>query len=311
MILALSVVATHARLPHVFNSMIAVKLFFVISGFYMAMVLGGKYAPTPEGRKRFYFARLLRLVPTYYISILIALGFAVVVGARGGIGFYGDFFARWSVASVGQLVAVGLSQILIFGQDIFLFLGIGHDGTFTFARSYLALPESEQAWKFMLNPPAWSLATELMFYVLAPFLARLNTRWLFALVFLSLAIRMGCAGVVAIREDPWVYRFFPFEIGTFISGMFAYRLYLGWKPDMKFDTVFAKVWPWVALAGIVVLQKAPYAELWLAFLMIPLIPFLFGLSKSNKIDRMIGEYSYPIYILHWPILFGLQGLGVS
>jgi len=32
------------------------------------------------------------------------------------------------------------------------------------------------------------------------------------------------------------------------------------------------------------------------------IPFIFNLTKKNKIDRFIGELSFPIYLIHWLVL---------
>ena len=32
------------------------------------------------------------------------------------------------------------------------------------------------------------------------------------------------------------------------------------------------------------------------------IPELFRLTQSSQVDRLIGEMSYPLYILHWPVL---------
>lgn len=32
------------------------------------------------------------------------------------------------------------------------------------------------------------------------------------------------------------------------------------------------------------------------------LPFMFHFQKFNRWDRWIGELSYPIYIVHWPIM---------
>ena len=63
----------------------AVQAFFVVSGFYMALVLDGKYTDT----KLFYSNRLLRLAPAYFAMMAIALvalvGFEVTATSTLGI----------------------------------------------------------------------------------------------------------------------------------------------------------------------------------------------------------------------------------
>jgi len=49
----------------------AVKAFFVISGFYMAMILAGRYADAPI--RVFFVSRFLRLYPVYLLVLLLSL----------------------------------------------------------------------------------------------------------------------------------------------------------------------------------------------------------------------------------------------
>jgi len=65
--LALAVVLSH--LPpatfHFVSGGVAVQAFFIISGFYMALVLSSKYSST----SLFYSNRLLRLMPSYFVMM--------------------------------------------------------------------------------------------------------------------------------------------------------------------------------------------------------------------------------------------------
>jgi peptidoglycan/LPS O-acetylase OafA/YrhL len=90
-LLALAVVDFHAvrfaSSPHFLNlpwinGGVAVQSFFVISGFYMALILSGKYAG--RGVFVFYRARFLRLYPAYWIVAIAtyALDVAADRGAR-------------------------------------------------------------------------------------------------------------------------------------------------------------------------------------------------------------------------------------
>jgi peptidoglycan/LPS O-acetylase OafA/YrhL len=75
-ILAYSVVLNHSGPVHgyfLIPSNAAVTLFFMISGFYMALVMTEKYTG-PNRIRGFYSNRILRLYPTYFISIILMIG---------------------------------------------------------------------------------------------------------------------------------------------------------------------------------------------------------------------------------------------
>src|SRR3954451_14766869 len=97
--LALSVVLAHFGIPLGFpTSDVAVQSFFVISGFYMALVLNEKYGPGCYWL--FISNRLLRLWPTY--AVVLVLSFAIAGNWRP--------IASLELASLLYFIA---SQILI------------------------------------------------------------------------------------------------------------------------------------------------------------------------------------------------------
>src|SRR5262245_35618606 len=99
MLLALCVLLTHSAftgLPHLPGS-IAVEAFFVVSVFYMALVLTEKYTPARLGRSwvmHFYLSRYLRLYPSYILSVLAILSLTIISQAL----FNGTstLFAAWT-----------------------------------------------------------------------------------------------------------------------------------------------------------------------------------------------------------------------
>src|SRR5688572_16954153 len=77
--LALCVVAAHSTtiLPWGMHSgPEAVQIFYMISGFYMAMVLSTRY----QNSQDFYFSRFLRVFPPYYAVLIITLVLSVAAG---------------------------------------------------------------------------------------------------------------------------------------------------------------------------------------------------------------------------------------
>ena len=75
-LLAFAVFNGHANLPLGFSIVAgstAVHCFFVISGFYMAMVLNEKYIPAGASYADFISSRMLRLAPAYLMVVVLTI----------------------------------------------------------------------------------------------------------------------------------------------------------------------------------------------------------------------------------------------
>ena len=82
--LATAVVFHHSTLPWnlpVVDGHQAVRLFYMISGFYMALILDRKYPATGEGIWLFYSNRALRIFPIYWLVLAAAGLFMQRLGA--------------------------------------------------------------------------------------------------------------------------------------------------------------------------------------------------------------------------------------
>lgn len=297
LVLALGVAAEHANAPLWIGSYSAVQAFFVISGFYMALIFSGRYGSPRD----FYLSRFLRLFPVYWLAAVVAIGvyaLALEYGIAHGKfeqlshgGTHGIAVALWATVANVTMVAADWSWFIPASA-----LG-GQHGT-----------------SLLLIPPVWTLSLELMFYAACPWLMRLTSSKLVVLFCLSIAARTY-GYWHGLDDDPWHARFFGFELAFFLLGILAYRVYRGlgnnflqrkgrrplaWLVTvgmLSFSTLFIPINTWF---GIAFYQRTDfglslvyYVALFLA------LPYMFALTKNSRFDRYVGEYSYPVYLTHY------------
>jgi peptidoglycan/LPS O-acetylase OafA/YrhL len=195
---------------------------------------------------------------------------------------------------LAKTYVVGTNAVL-WGQDAALFLEFSGDGrsldfTTNFAATY---PFVE---KLLLVPQAWSLSIELGFYLLAPWLVMLRTASLVGILIATLVARIALAAG-GLSFDPWTYRFFPVEIGSFTAGMIVYRSMAERRAPRSVQ--------WLALAGLIAATLTlsavpdgwPTRVLFYAYCAWAL-PYAFQLTRKSRVDRYLGDLSYPVYLSH-------------
>jgi peptidoglycan/LPS O-acetylase OafA/YrhL len=284
--LAVSVLSAHSGplLGYVLiDPLGAVKLFYAISGFYMALVLSTKYA-APGSLKDFYINRALRLYPAYFL-VLCCTVFCMIHFHRP------ELLDQISLLRPSQQVMVVFSNLFFFGQDWMYFFH-------TNAKGYFRWPPVLDYWqsaaRFDLVGIAWTLGLECTFYLLAPLLVRMQTCWLLLLTAALVFLRSWCASA-GLDSGPWVYRFFPFELPFFLAGMLAYRLYVHMCAIRDVRHVYIAALPLVAA----ILWNTNYCGLIHPLpVLIACLPVLFLMTRTSYIDALIGAFSYPVYITH-------------
>lgn len=193
--LALAVAISHAGLSAPMNASYAVQFFFVISGYYMAQILDGPYK---GDALRFYANRALRIFPAYWI--VAGVTFALMVLAD----------STWPMARMvrGEFFDLGavLANLLIFGQD------------------FIAQSNPQ----LLLVVPAWSIAMELYFYLLAPLLVRVPTRYL---IVIGLVLSWQSQHILLAHA----------QLCFFIAGIVIYRTGFKIAHESKADTFLGKL----------------------------------------------------------------------
>lgn len=289
----MSVVAGHAEgfyRPFFFiNAKAAVLCFFVISGFYMALVLREKY----DSRIDFLLNRGLR-VYTPYLAITLLFGAYLYATGR--------FKLDWTTA---------ILNITVLGQDAVRML------------NWHPIPATQEPLGIdtFVIPQAWTLAVELQFYLIAAILFPLKSG-IWILLGLGIGSRAGMA-YLGYAQPPYEIMLVPNVLVLFAMGGAAYLAYRHVASNLPIKinliiagAILALLAPYLAhfdgfvgtrnLIGGILHGWLPYPEselfVWsilpLYGLTAALIPFLFSVTKNFKLDRFVGELSYPVYLCH-------------
>jgi peptidoglycan/LPS O-acetylase OafA/YrhL len=276
----------------------AVELFFVISGFYMQLILSTRYTKAKLGSawlSQFYKARYFRLLPTYLLgsSIVVAAGLCQPSLAPLSIWRYiwglpgatGNFFFK---------IFLCFTNTTILFQDATMFFS-ARNGLIHWSANFR--DSGALLWQGLTIPPAWSLGIELDFYFIAPYLLKLRSRWLLIGCCCCLAVK-GIAIKALHLGDPWTYRFFPFELGYFLLGAIAFRH--RHLLDHLLPERIEKYCVYPVVIGFAACRlPVPFAKLAYPMALACFLPLLFRVTSGLKADRLVGELSYPFYVFHW------------
>lgn len=271
----------------------------------MSLILTGKY----RTRSYWYFIRnrALRLYPLFFIFSLVA--------AIAALWFHRQPYRAFIDYGPGlhplTWLVIIVSNIFMVGQDVFLFLQINPaTGVMTLAPSFDVIVPM-QSFQFLAT--SWTLGVEIWFYFLAPYLVRLRFRSIFLIAITSVLLRAILWFGFDLREDPWTYRFFPTELVFFLVGICAHRVYrrskvYSFNPWLPFGA-WAAVLFLTCFGSFLPFSPAINAVLFLLIISSAL-PLIFLATKDWRIDRVIGELSYPLYLSHLLVLGVVGALNV-
>lgn len=283
-LLALSVFFAHVTNGHWFSGVggdTAVELFFVISGFYIQEILSETY----KSKRSFFINRLLRIYPIY-IAILVL---TILSEPQK----YFDAFK--SLTDLGRVIFLG-SNLGLLGLDQMYFLN-EYNPQYIFDHLGTTSPSSV----IVIVPVAWTISLELFFYLIAPKLARAKIGTLVFLVTLSMSGK-----IVFLRfnssEDPWSYRFLPFEISFFLIGMLMSRvkrskIQIAIRSRTMTSLWIISVLGWycygVHLASHLTHPREAVLLSGCALIFVGTL-----IRNQTPLLRKIGDLSYPLYLSH-------------
>ncbi len=299
----LAVVLFHLDIPFLSAGFIGVDIFFVISGFLITRLIKHELEVSASlSYSEFYLRRARRLLPSLFFTIFVSLVCAVILLSP-------DHLARFGAAALHA--SLSLSNFY-FWQEA---------GYFDVAATMKPLLHT------------WSLSIEEQFYIIWPFalssLILLKRNWItvptiLCILFLSLflnhifadgesSILRSNAPIIAdiFNDGPSTlfyllpFRMYEFLIGALLVWLNEYRckintleeffLFLGFcLVGMSFvffneNTVWpglSALLPCIGTALIIFSGRAKF----------------FGLFLSNRLAVNIGQISYSLYLIHWPII---------
>lgn len=272
---------------------IAVDFFFILSGFVISYAYDDRW--NKMNTWQFFKRRLIRLHPMLIMGAII-----------GCLAFASVGFERWdgSTAPTGWVMTALLLTMFMIPAVPGLPYEVRGNGEM-----------------FPLNGPGWSLFFEYIGNILyALFIRRMSTR-----ILTTFTILLGIAhawffignvsgydmigvGWTIDEVNFWgglVRMLFPFSMGMLIARTFKPRKVKGafWICSVTLVVLFSV--PYIASSGAISLNSL-YEFVCIAFLF-PLIVWLGACGTASgttgKMNRVLGELSYPLYIVHYPIMY--------
>jgi len=288
----------------------AVRMFFIISGFYMAMVFY-KYSSPFE----FYLSRALRLYPIYWLTLVVTIAIAFILHET-KIGGFIDLTVWFQGGSLFAKALLFLSNFSFFGLDLSYFYCVGANHAQFALMSWSDCPTGYLIGiqKVVLDPPAWTLALELYFYLLVPIFFVMKIRAVIAIAIFSVALTLFIMAIHLPHHDILDRVFFPAELYLFLIGFLAYKLknYINRSVGLSCSLL--------SLMLILIYNHIPVANIgslyiWQDLLLFGIftlaLPTLFKFGEHIPGERFIGDLSYPIYISHTCVLSLIYYLGTQ
>ena len=256
----------------------AVFGFYILSGYLMTLIMNNNYGYSMEGGVKFALNRILRIYPIYWVSCIISLLLIFWQGDSYLISYQGNIRIPDDLKSVFK--------------NIFL---------------VFPYPYTSEA---RLTPPSWALTVELFFYACIGL--GLSKSKSITLVWFIVSVLYVL--IINILGLGWEYKYFiipaaslPFSTGAvifhyrdkfskIIGSLFGYAygpyilfilLIINWLLGYQFGTLrsfnFYINYFLCALVIISLLNRTA-------------LPFV-----SKKVDKLLGEFSYPIYLIHYQV----------
>lgn len=273
------------------NGIVAVHIFFIISGFYMALILKNKYAQTKHPYYTFLTNRFFRIYPIYEIVLLISIC---------------ESFLHISHFNISSIL---MGMYSMFPNYISARHGIGaiEDVTLLVRFDYFSPAMLYNNLPFV--SPAWTLILELLFYIIAPFLILFKKRYIFLLTLVFLCIHFLTSHFYTINGKYVSDYFFLSNLFFFLFGIISYYFYMLIK-EKSIHIKYSFLLSCAFLVIILLWNYFPESKFhwiiikeWSMYFLTPIvIPLLFDSFKNVPLNNFFADLSYPVYITHFSVI---------
>ena len=300
LLFALSVLIAHAGLFFNYNvtNANAVLSFYIISGFYMALILDKKYFKN-NSRFLFWSNRFLRIFPLYWLTLLLTIIFVL-----------SKFFLHIGTSdnAIVHYIAWSPHQS-IFEFYLNLFNYLLRNITLIISFDYIRMNNLTSG--YLLVQQAMTLQAELLFYLIAPFIVGLTNK---SFIVFFVVYVVGFFGFInhlnLLRSDSLSY-YFLYNLIFFLLGIityrFLYKMLRSGKNTLRLaQSIFIFLILYLISYGVIPLKYRLIIpngiDLMYFAIFLCSIPFVFLYTKSSVIDNFIGKLSYPVYIMHFLVI---------
>uniref|UniRef100_A0A7E4VQA9 Acyl_transf_3 domain-containing protein n=1 Tax=Panagrellus redivivus TaxID=6233 RepID=A0A7E4VQA9_PANRE len=294
---------------------LGVDVFFVISGYLMTSILSRSSANglTFTVLLDFYNRRAKRILPPYVLAIFGTLLVCQFVLSR--------------------------SDLIDLKEDAIWALGIATNvKTIWKKQQYF---DSTHLYKFLLH--TWSLGLEMQYYVFAPMVLRAVAKFPWPLLLIGLISGISFAAQCLVTDDAVSFGFVGCRLWQFMIGTAAF--YISKTPDngyrllvdeesqgeekQEINPVWKKLWYTLIVGALSLTVLLPFiietivndtsTVTRLVSTVLTGITIVFGAeattilpipSALSKALHYIGDISYSVYLVHWPLLILTKYLDV-
>lgn len=287
--------ASNSAIETLNHGYLAVDFFFILSGFVIGYAYDDRWGKSLT-MKDFFKRRLIRLHP------MVIMG--AVLGAI-------TFCIQGSVQWDGTHVAISMIMLSLLCTIFFIpaMPGVGYE----------VRGNGEM---FPLNGPCWSLFFEYIGNILyALFICRLSNKALTVFVVL-LGVALAAFAVFNVSTYGNIGVGWTLDGVNFLGGSLRmlFPFSLGMLMSRNFKPMKVKGAFWICAIALIALFSVPYLEgleplcmngVYEAFCVIVAFPIILWIGasgtttdkQSTKICKFLGDISYPVYVIHYPLMY--------
>ncbi len=269
---------------------LGVDLFFVLSGFILMYNYGDRATTEAAFYRLFLSARIARIYPAFILAFILATP-AVISFA---------LFRHPPVEAWTKTVVAGLA---------------------TLSMVHAWFPRLAFYWNF----PSWSVSDEMFFYLCFPMLAvllkRFGERWSLLLALACVLLAPGLLAFVIVKTGLPITNLSTLQItpilrlSQFVMGMAVGRIFLLRQHRPRLGRIWGILATTLAMCTAAFLPSIPYFLR--IFLTTPVFAMLiYALARCERPSApkktlalgglvLLGDASYSIYILQWPLFYML------